>query len=550
LSSASGSNAVLRSLGEQQRKLGIARLASEWIRLGPTPAAVTLEQAEKIAAAAEAHNGIRYGLLQAGDGVHVVPSVVLQVWERQVAGPGRLATLSRWLTRNFVQSVLPFSVFWHVGNQVDMATRLAVAGVHLEDLGRSGPAVLREFEHVLADAEPHLRDTVLSWIKGHAGTRAQIDPVRFRDATDGLRFGLHELGAAVSGTRQIPGLKQILDAAAKVKDEVFDLAAGAEGHMTQAGGAIALRDMAKALGYEISDQVELGRKLAADVQARPELIEEFARRTVEIIGDYRKSPLARDVSALLPFWNWMRAAVRFTLWTLPSKHPLAAALLSQSVLMTEEARLRRGESVFFSADDVRELNQGRAYEDRYPLPGHGYLAGALASAGGQVAVTPFTSFGEVASILADPEKYLAGRPLPMLQGPIGAALGRGKAIGASLVDQARGGPPVGDGKLHGVSRGEKFLSEVLQSFTPGARVLHKARRKGALPQTSSTIFHPKGVPGTETGVLKAVADPLPGSGHGPKKEVVTDIPSDRKKRAVKKLTRVYDPTSGTWLKVP
>jgi hypothetical protein len=534
-------NHVLGSLGHQERKIGLRRLGEAMLRLSAnrTPLG-DVAKAQELADELSARGGVRYTVHQEGESsFFVLPEAVMDTWRRQVADHGAAASAGRWITRQFLGAALPLSVTWHAGNTVDLTTRLALAG----GIDPRNRAMFEHLRRALHELDPEQADAILGAVKGHVGSRHLVlDPPRLKDVADRLDGAAAKVVGPVlrgaSGGRRLPLVRVVPDGGAKLRDWAWDLGTGVEEQLVRQAAGKALGDLAKTMGYELRAHADLGKAVARDMVRDPDLVSEFHRRTVEIVGDYRKLWRQRRFANLLdftfPFASWMKESIRFTLVTLPAKHPLRLALMAEISAMTERQRREIGASRYVTDAEVQALNELRPESDQLPPPSRGFLAGALKGNpdDGGIPMVPLTSFGEVAGLIQNPLEYALTKPFPWAQKAAGIAIGSNARAGTDLQRRLRDKRRF-PSHLHGLERAEASAFWAFESLVPAIKQVHQLRRGGGIPRADSSFLRPRPVPGTEVPLRKNRAvNPLAPSAPEP--------PSAR--RRVRRKTRSTGPT--------
>lgn len=409
----------------------------------------------------------------------IVRREIADRWTRQIGRPSRTERAGRYVTRQFIRTVLPFSATWQSGNVVDLYTRLvatdarfAVPGL----AGSSGRDLLGAVEDAMRSLDPHLADELTQSLKGHFGARSTVAPLKFSEITDDAKSQLvRAAGEWVSSRRDLPVVKPLANAGRATTDKAFAVGTKAEAAMVRRAAGSAMERYAKALGYDISDHAALAQKLAGEFKNDPAKLMEFQRRTLEITGDYvtRGPNLKLAQHTTVPFIQWIKAANKFVFQTLPVKHPYKTAFMLWAGSITEEQRRELGLSGYITPEEASKL--------KLKQPQTGYLAGAPRLPNGQsVPVSPLTSFGEAARIIEGIGNLIEGdnplrdsarltEPLvPFVQTPARVAEKQGGEVGAS---------------------------RAIEAFVPGAKQQRRAR-EGERPHPRSTIWEPNGTGGT------------------------------------------------------
>lgn len=448
----------------------------------------------------------------------VVPAEIADRWTRQISLPSRTERTGRYVTRQFIRTVLPFSVTWQAGNVADLFTRLVAADARFAVpglAGKSGQNLVIAVEKAIGDLDPHLADELTQALKGHFGARSTVAPLKFSDITQDARAPLiRAAGEKISAVREVGGVKQLANAGRGLTDKAFGVGTKAESAMVRRAAGTAMQQYAKALGHDLADHQALARKLAGEFKDDPSKLMEFQRRTLEITGDYvtRGPGLKLTQHTAVPFVQWIKASNKFVFHTLPARHPYKTAFMLWAAAITEPQRRELGLSGYITADEARKLG--------VKPPQEGYLAGALGLPGGKsLPVSPLTSFGEAAGILEGIqqavtkddlddglETLIGNRVFPFIQTPIRKGLRHGEEVGAS---------------------------RAVEALVPGTK---QARRvmEGERPHPRSTIRKPIGTGGRSTTdrILAGVTAPVGREYPEPRKKGEI-APSANRRRALK-----------------
>jgi hypothetical protein len=474
-------NRVEKTQIERERRISLTRL----VRAVETDFAVKVGNKTRFAhdraqTLAQRRDGMATLKVNENESI-IVPAEIAARWKQQIMLPSKTERAGRYVTRQFIRTVLPFSVGWQAGNVVDLYTRLIVSDARFAVpglAGASGRDLVAAVETAMRDLDPHLADELTQALKGHFGARSTVDPLKFSDITQDARSALiRAAGEKVSAVRDVPGVKQAADLGRGVTDKAFQLGVRAESAMVRRASGVAMQNYARALGHDIADHQALAVKLAGEFKDDPAKLLEFQRRTLEITGDYvtRGPGIKATQHVLVPFVQWIKAANKFVFHTLPVGHPYKTAMMLWAAAATEDQRRQLGLSNYITASEARKLN--------LPAPGRGYLAGALPiGAGKLLPVSPLTSFGEAARIIEGVEdlaegddplrdsKTLLSPVVPLVQGPTRAGLDYGPLVAGS---------------------------RVVEGLVPGTKQARRAM-EGERPHPRSTVIKPIGTGGKST----------------------------------------------------
>ncbi len=422
----------------------------------------------------------------------IVPREIASRWKQQVGVPPRSERVGRYVTRQFIRTVLPFSLTWQVGNVADLFTRLVAADARFAVpglAGKSGRDLVAATEVAMRELDPHLAGELTQSLKGHFGARSTVAPLKFSEITQDTRSQfVRDAGEAITAFRDVPVVHQVAEAVRGTTDKLFAAGTKAESAMVSRAAGVAIERYARALGHDVKNHAELGQKLAREFRDDPAKMLEFQRRTLEITGDYvtRGPGLKKLMHGPVPFVQWIRAANKFVFKTLPVGHPYKTAMMLWAASITEEERRELGLSGYITAEEAQKLG--------LPAPSSGYLAGALRLAGDKsVVVSPLTSFGEAARIIEGAAALASGeteRGARLLASPVLLF------VQAPAISGAKHGPAVGVNRLG-------------EAFVPGLKPARRAL-EGERPHPRSTIIKPIGTGGKSTTdrILAAMTAPV------------------------------------------
>ena len=206
--------------------------------------------------------------------------------------------------------------------------------------------------------------------------------------------------------------------------------------------------------------------------------------TEDVIGRWGKiSPRMRKYLAAAPFVQWLGASLRYTLVTLPTRHPVKTAIFAGIMEMTAEERARFGLSYLIPQDQrVQDYQMGTlpmsVKKGKYGLEVSGIRTGNL------------TSFGTAGQAVLGTN--LPGFLLPQLRGAYGALTGQG-FTGEDMVypdwwpDKELRGLPLSAEDKRQAAIGS--LLEVMIPFSSAFRRAVLEKGQPSLPQ--STILSPQ-----------------------------------------------------------
>jgi hypothetical protein len=204
--------------------------------------------------------------------------------------------------------------------------------------------------------------------------------------------------------------------------------------------------------------------------------------TEDVIGRWGKiSPTMRRHLSAAPFVQWLGAALRYTLVTLPVRHPVKTGIFAGIMEMTEEERARLGLSYLIPQDErALDYQMGTLPQDvkkgKYGLEVAGFRTANL------------TSFGTAGQF----PQNLPGFMLPQLRGVFGALTGQ-SFTGEDMVypewwpEEKQRGLPLSAEDRRQVAVGS--LLEVMIPFASSFRRSVLEKGNSSLPQ--STILSPQ-----------------------------------------------------------
>ena len=364
-----------------------------------------------------------------GDMVHVIPEVDRDVWKSMIARPRKGEAVLRQITRAWIGAVLPFSVAWHVGNMADQALRLLAMGpgalVH-------GSPMYEALERQLAagDLPPQLQREILSLRQAHFQTQADVRRQTLADIFEKEESRAASVARALTWTTSkqehggyVPRLWA--EALSTPRDFLFKGGGVVEQAFTKRQiGAHAAESYRQMVGT-IADYETMARELALRWADDPDALDHFQREVLQTVGDWtlnRGEQMA--AAAALPFVKWMENALKWTLWTVPTRHPnalIAAIVMAQ---MTREQRRMLGLEYWHSPQELYRMGMPK------PRPiGTVVVGGQARYLGALFSVT------EAGNALDNPPKWFADKLFPWIQGPAAAGV-----TGATLYDDVVSNP--------------------------------------------------------------------------------------------------------------
>lgn len=313
---------------------------------------------------------------------------------------------------------------------------------------------------------------VFDSLLGHTGTNRYAVPKDIRDFMNSgqLTNGLRKAGIRTSvGEKLHKVARPWTDSAVRrhgndLIDKSLDFSSRLEERWIRAAQGKAAKQLAKELGIAVHEHRALAHRILDD----PAAADRFHELTLNIVGDYiRRSPKTRHwQTTAVPFMPWIKAALKWTMHTLPADHPLKLAMYLQAASATEEQRRTLGMSDWISAKEAKAMN--------LPKPVDGFLTGAATVAPGWV--VPFAGMfspGAVGQMIDDPVKY-AGRSIVPQVGTIAAkALGQTGSLPERAMDELTDVAGItknaGVGRLHlGLPGAMEAGIRTILTYVPGA----------------------------------------------------------------------------------
>ena len=458
--------------------------------------------------AAERHGPgkwVEHGYFDDGERFMVIPAEVDKRIRGQLAPAGRIERGGRYLTRQAIRATLPFSVLWHAGNIADLSLRMALS-TPPSDWVRSGPEYARLLAQHMDDIDPDVREELLATLKGHVGSRRTVRDPRASDILYNPESGDYRFPRIASVSNAIGDVVKSLPPS-RLIDRTFDAASMIESGLVNRVVGSEARRMAEQLGHHMNDASAQMQALAKDLIDDPARVHDLGSRVLEVTGDYTtRAPWERKVlRGIDPFFKWLKAANKFVFLTLPKKHPIKTALMFQAMTLSADERSKMGLNYYWSDEELDTL---RAKLDWKPRQA-GYMAGASGDESGLVPTVPFTSAGEAATLLGNPDA-LASRPLSYATRPLTALGAFNPALKAAGVKKVKGGyyqtpgalalkglpggGEVGDlrikqgGKKAHIKRAAQLGSEVT---VPGLKQAREVQEGGTKPKVYSTAWAPE-----------------------------------------------------------
>lgn len=373
--------------------------------------------------------------------------------------------------------VLPLSVKWHAGNNVDNTIRLAINGAGPRDYG-----LYMKHRKELQAIDPKAALELDLRVDGgmHFGSMARMQV--HRTAEDFK----NPLARALHAARESPGAKQVGDLYAVIADASIALGARMErGYARTAAGRVLRqqhREITRSWAKGMSVQPQAIKDAAQGLRGTNAQIQ-LGRSMADMLGEWKTfGPTQRKILYdYLTFGAWAYNATKFVFWTLPAKHPVKTALIVAMETLTLEERRKLG------------LDSSATS----PLPD--FLQGSVPARGGLVPTQTLTSFG----FASDPLKNTAGMFFSPGGSPYKTLLGvdwKGdrlrNADGSELTKEQQ------------TMMAIYFTGEAL---IPLVSMTRRIREQGGKAYGTSTAFSPKVKPGSKKGggnTLLKLVDPF------------------------------------------
>lgn len=426
----------------------------------------------------------------------LMPERVVARFLDEAVGSGKHGALQK-TTNQFKDVVLTTSnpVRWLGGNVTDLGMRSVMEGLTPADLYR-GARVYKE----LGKYGRRGQMTKASTMGGGFGHLA-------RDVSTELSSPATRLPAKIWGKYRagVYGLESTIESLPQMAVVGKELRTGAHGR----GSGVKLNQGLKGLLRATDEQVQ---HFAKNMVTDPATEMRIAGHVEDVIGKWGKlSPEARRALAFAPFAQWLGAATKYVLITLPVKHPIKTSIMAGLTQMTEEERKRLGFSRFLPLDKQAQDYQmmvlpQKVGKDKYgPTVKGTDVARAL-------------SFGTVNDALGF---NVGGFLLPQFSGALSAAAGS-SWTGEPLV-YPEGHPQAGM-PLSVEDRRKVALGMLIETMVPGTSAFRRVvmeKGRPSLPQ--STILTP-GVRTKYNPNTKQQETPAGSTGAGLKRMIGWPIP--------------------------
>lgn len=406
----------------------------------------------------------------------LVPKRAMDRLDDHVKWEKRIGKTFQKINAEFKGSVLAFSLKWHIGNIVDMASRLFFEGAGVSSFV-AGRRLLNEVKKMDEDltgdtSYPTYHDIMANIMGGHYSATMEAMKTAFDKYEPDYLLDAASAQRRVSNTivrlgRE--GAEKLLIPYRGLQHGSFAIGSKIEQTLKTASFGKEAIKHANAMGYKFIPLAGLTPAALEDVAKGlydSNTVEKFAKGVNDIMGDYTNmSPAFRAaVSTVMPFGLWARAATRFVL-LLPAESPIRTAMITSVNRLNEKERAHLGLS------RLNETVQKGVYPyQRGAIPATEF-GGAI---GNIIRTNTYTSFG----VLNDVESYLN------FLGPYEASIYnnlQGKNwFGDEMITKA--GKPLTVSQKIGVS-----LSSLLQTFFAPLRMVREYEAKGTPSETWSVL---------------------------------------------------------------
>jgi hypothetical protein len=385
----------------------------------------------------------------------LVPERMIERMNQHQKGIRQVGSIIRRINREFKGSVLAFSPKWHVGNLVDMATRMYFQGVGLQSYAQ-GARLLAEVKRV----DPATYNDIMAQIMG-GHLKSSGDIIRQAEGIDQRVFDQHQIAAvrAASTAMRLGGKGY-----RKLQEISFGVGGEFEHIARTAGFGKVARLEARRLGYKWTDAIKMQHDVLTDLAEHlstdTNIQMKYGKAVNSIFGDYTTmSPEVRfAMQTYAPFLMWLRASTKWAL-TLPKESPIRAAMITSVNRLNEPERRKLGLSVFHKgAESVPE-----------------YLLGSVDAGGGKLYRTQaYTSFGPLTDL-----EGLAEYALPQFNSLIEAWKGK-DWLGEEIVNPD--GSPLTDPERISIT-----VQKMLETYVAPLGYIHKIIAHGD-PSETFSIF--------------------------------------------------------------
>jgi hypothetical protein len=369
----------------------------------------------------------------------------------------------RRVNREFKGSVLAFNPKWHIGNVVDMITRLYFEGAGASSM-LTGERILREVKEIDEQAYNDILTIVGGGHLSHAADSladlTNVDRALFdayssaqrRALGSALRLGPKGYRAAQRGS--------------------FALAQKIEHHLRTVAIGKAAKQEARRLGKSwhetIIMQPKVIEQLAKGIIDDPNVMSLYGKRVNRVMGDYTTmSPEFRaSMLTYAPFLLWARASIKWVL-ALPANSPVRTSMTVAVNRMNEEER--------------RALGLSRFKEHAESLPE--YMLGSLTSLSGDIPgddptklyrTNAYTSFGPLTDFAG-----LGNFLLPQYKNILDAYAGL-DWTGEEIVN--KDGTPITNSQRIGI-----MLHQALETYVAPLAIAHGIAAEGD-PSSTYSFF--------------------------------------------------------------
>lgn len=400
--------------------------------------------------------------------VVLVPEQIALQLQNQMGTASTMGRLGNVYTAAFRSTVLPFSTKWVFGNIAEMQLRLAVRGVSPYDakLGRRVMKAMYEIDR--GEAQRVEASLMGGLFFGEKGLTVKRPAEQFE------KTPIATPARIVSLIGRVPPVRAAFTGLRTYQDAVFGMNRAIERDAQFAAfGKYARQDMQEFTGSwakALRGQEKALQDVAKGMLDTKNQVE-AARYLDETLGQYsRFSPeMRRLTQSVAPFLPWYMNAVRFTMWTLPVKHPAKTALLAR----------------------VEEIIEKEHKEQVKDLPPGALRAAIRQKDGGLVDVGRYTPFSLANELKGDPSTIVSPF-FPQVSGAASALKGQSFTGRPAQVKDA----PYGE--VPEAVRYQMAANSLLEGVLPGVQIARRVREGGATPYDNSFLWSPKTKPGSKT----------------------------------------------------
>lgn len=386
-------------------------------------------------------------------------------------------------------------VRWLGGNVTDLGMRAVNEGLTPVDLYRGARAYKELGKH---------------------GRKGEL----VKASTMGGGFG--HLARDVSREVSTPGASHLAKVWGKYRGAVYGLESaieslpqmatvGKEMRTASHGGGVpvSVKGGLKGLLRATDDQVQhFAKNMATD----PATEMRVAKHVEDVIGSWGKlSPESRRLLAAAPFAQWLGAATKYVMVTLPTKHPIKTGIAAALNQMTEKERAALGLSQYLPLKDQAQDYQMMTLPQKIGKDKYGPVVKGTD-------VARALSMGTVSEAL---DLNVGGYLFPQFSGALDAA--KGSSWTGEPLKYPEGHPNAGM-PLSSEDRRKTAIGMLIETMVPGASMYRRVvQEKGRPSMPQSTILDPQ-VRQKYDAKKKALVTPQGSIGAGIKRATGAPIP--------------------------